>query len=110
VGWGVAQGRDPLTGSDRRPELVVTADQCDADVGKARWDVYPNTTSGFTAAPTPLTIPTARCNTPFDAFSAQSAMDFSILTLRPGKPQIVVFADQCDPSVGASRWDLYPLP
>jgi hypothetical protein len=94
---------------DGRPDLVVTSDACDAEVGAKRWDVYPAAEAGFTASPQSLAIPAARCSSPFDALSGDGSVTFSTLTLLPGKPRIVVFSDSCDATVGSSHWDFYPL-
>jgi hypothetical protein len=94
---------------DRRPALVVTADTCDASVGAMHWDVYANAGSGFAAAPAPLAIPAARCQTRFDALARSGSVSFSLTALRGKGPELVVSSDACDPSVGAAHWDIYPL-
>lgn len=96
---------------DGYPDLVVTTDECDADVGVSRWDVYGASASGFAAAPTSLGVPAPRCQQPFDAMSEPyGGASFSLLSLgAQSRPAILVYDDECDTEIGLSHWDAYRL-
>jgi len=97
-----------LTG-DGTSDLVVFGDHCDATVGQTHWDVYAGSASGFAAAPVPFAIPAPRCQIDFDEAAQDAAMSYSTMDLTAdGHPDLVVFSDQCDASVGQTHWDLYP--
>jgi len=94
--------------ADRRPDLVVTKDSCDADVGSKRWDVYAAGDGGFAKTPTPHTLPAARCAKPFDAFASSSEVAYLLFDVDADRrPDLVVTRDACDAEVGAKRWDVY---
>ena len=95
---------------DRRPDLVVTRDDCDADVGQVRWDVYEAGASGFNGTPAPLAVPSPRCNTPFDHLAGFEATTYGLTSMPKPTAALVVFSDDCDADVGASHWDIYTLP
>jgi hypothetical protein len=96
-----------LTG-DGILDFVVYRDDCDATVGATHWDVYPGSRSGFAASPRSFSIPAARCRTAFDALAATSAVGFATTDLTAdGVPDLVVYRDDCEPQVGATRWDVY---
>jgi hypothetical protein len=96
-----------LTG-DRRPDLVVHDDSCDESVGTKRWDVYAAGPSGFAAAPAPYALPAARCGSKFDALARNDALGFGLLDLScDRRPELVVYDDSCDETVGGKRWDVY---
>jgi hypothetical protein len=93
---------------DRKPDLVVTKDSCDPDVGTKRWDVYASTGKGFAKAPSALALPATRCSDPFDAASGFGAVSWSLMDVNADKrPDLVVTKDTCDADVGAKRWDVY---
>jgi len=91
-------------------DLVVTHDACDASVGATHWDVYPWSASGFPAAPHSFALPAARCGAAFDAMASESGgLGYAVVDLASsGKPDLVVFRDDCDTSVGTTHWDVYP--
>ena len=97
-----------LTG-DGTPELVVLSDSCDATVGSSHWDVYASNSTGLAAQPTPFAIPAARCQTHFDASASATAnAAYALLDLTGDRrPDLVVFSDTCDATVGNSHWDVY---
>lgn len=93
---------------DARPDLVVTADQCDATVGQTHWDVYLGSASGFAAAPISYSIPAPRCQRNFDALGGYGAVGYQVLDLDgDGRSELVVYHDDCDSTVGATHWDVY---
>ena len=100
-----------LTG-DGHADLVVLHDDCDATVGATHWDVYPWSPSGFADAPVPFSLPAARCHQPFDTIAADlggNAVSFAVLDLTgDARADLVVVRDQCDATVGATHWDVYP--
>ncbi len=95
---------------DKRSDLVVLRDDCDAPVGQSRWDVYAGSAAGFAAAPSPHTLPAMRCAAPWDAASqTYGAVHYSLLDAScDGFPDLIVTRDDCDSLVGQSRWDVYP--
>lgn len=97
---------------DGFPDLVVTTDECDANVGVTHWDVYSASASGFAAAPTSLGVPAPRCQQSFDAMSEPyGGASFSLLSLgAASRPALVVYDDECDTEIGMSHWDAYRLP
>jgi hypothetical protein len=97
-------------GGDGTPDLVVTRDGCDPDIGSSRWDVYVGGPTGFASAPQAYTLPAARCNTPFDAFANPNGLaSFTSLDLdHDGRLDLVVTYDDCDSTVGKTHWDYYP--
>jgi hypothetical protein len=106
----VSYGLMSLTG-DGMPDLVVTSDGCDEDVGLNHWDVYPSEAAGFAAVPTSFAIPAPRCDEWFDAVAkdgSYSAMGFLLVDLTgDGAPDLVVTSDECDAGVGESHWDVH---
>ena len=94
----------------KSPDLVVFKDACDASVGASHWDIYPWTPSGFAATPVPFAIPAPRCQTKFDvAVGGSGSVSFAAMDLRgAGHPELVVFRDACDATVGSAHWDIYP--
>jgi len=93
---------------DGRPDLVVHRDGCDDAVGKDHWDLYANDASRFAAAPTSFSLPAPRCAKKFDAPSGYGSLDYALLDLSAdGRPDLVVYADDCDHDVGGKRWDVY---
>jgi hypothetical protein len=107
----------PLTWSlldltcDGRPDLVVTSDDCDAELGLGRWDVYLGGGAGFAPQPQKLGIPAPRCQSKFDALAeVYGGANYSVLSLEgKQRPSLLVYADDCDTDVGVTRWDVYPL-
>ncbi|MCB9880141.1 MAG: hypothetical protein H6835_21310, partial [Planctomycetes bacterium] len=97
-----------LTG-DGAPDLIVTQDDCDPDVGSTRWDAYPGSAAGLAAAPTSLSLPAARCGVKFDKPARSSgALEYGLLDATgDGFPDLVVVQDDCDATVGATHWDVY---
>lgn len=99
---------------DRRPELVVSDDSCDGDIGGKRWDVYPGESSGFGVSAQSFALPAARCRTRFDKLgSGYGDVSYALLTLagdRTGRPSLVVHRDACDASIGRDHWDVYEAP
>jgi hypothetical protein len=96
-----------LTGGGN-PDLVVYQDQCDATVGQTHWDVYAWGPTGFAQAPSPFTIPAARCQTSFNEPSQDGAVSYGTMDLTTeGNPDLVVYQDQCDSTVGQTHWDVY---
>jgi hypothetical protein len=94
--------------ADGHPDIVVTADHCDSTVGQTHWDVYSWSTGGFSAAPSPFSVPAPRCQTDFNALAAASSVTYSTVDLTGSKrPDLVVYADPCDKTVGQSHWDVY---
>lgn len=91
-------------------DLVVTHDACDSSVGTTHWDVYPWSASGFAAAPQSFSLPAARCGVAFDATARDtSALSYAVVDLASsGEPDLVVFRDDCDSTVGTTHWDVYP--
>jgi hypothetical protein len=93
---------------DGHPDLVVTADDCDATVGQTHWDVYAWSPSGFATAPTSFAVPAPRCRASFDAPASVSAISYTTMDLTNGcQPSLVVYADDCDATVGQTHWDTY---
>jgi hypothetical protein len=106
IHWGLVD-----LSCDGYPDLVVTSDECDADVGMSRWDVYSASASGFAPAPTSLGVPAPRCQQSFDALSEPyGGASFSLLSLgAEARPAILVYDDECDTEIGLSHWDAYRL-
>jgi hypothetical protein len=96
--------------ADPRPDLVVYSDDCDTEVGTARWDVYPAGLTGFAAAPSSFALPAPRCGVAFDHLSLVNyPVDYALLDLAAdGRSDLVVHSDDCDAEVGTARWDVYP--
>jgi hypothetical protein len=99
-----------LSALSSKADLVVTRDACDASVGATHWDVYPWSASGFSAAPHSFALPAARCGAAFDALASETgALGYAVVDLASsGQPDLVVFRDDCDTSVGTTHWDVYP--
>ncbi|AKU95174.1 hypothetical protein AKJ09_01838 [Labilithrix luteola] len=96
-----------LTG-DGNLDLVVTEDDCNADVGRKYWDVYPWSSAGFAMVPTQFEIPAGRCNTTFDAFVGTQSVRWATTDITGDRhPDLIVTQDSCDGDVGTSRWDVY---
>ena len=94
---------------DGHPDLVVVQDMCDATVGQTHWDVYPWGASGFAPGPSPFTVPAPRCQTDFNAVAQEASVSYAAMGLASTcGPNLVVFQDQCDTTVGQSHWDVYP--
>lgn len=94
---------------DRAADLVVYRDACSAEIGRARWDVYPGGADGFAAAPSSYTLPAPRCGASFDALGKSGSVGYAMLDLtHDGRSDLVVFRDGCDASVGKDHWDVYP--
>jgi|GEM_PF-3045902 len=97
-----------MTG-DGHPDLVVFHDDCDATVGQTHWDVYPWTASGFSPSPTAFSVPAPRCQVSFDETEQTSSLWYSTMDVTgDGHPDLVVFHDDCDATVGSTHWDIYP--
>ena len=92
---------------DRRLDLVVTRDMCDATVGQSHWDRYAGGASGFTSAPSAFTVPAPRCQVSFDSTAAFGNIAFALMAQSCAPPSLVVTRDMCDAAVGVSRWDIY---
>ena len=106
-GGTIAYAAMDLTG-DGNPELVVFGDRCDTSTGQTHWDVYPWSTSGFAAAPTPFALPAPRCQIDFDEAAQDAAISYSTMALTAAcGVDLVVFGDQCDATVGQTHWDVY---
>jgi hypothetical protein len=96
------------TNADRRPDIVVTADACDGDVGTKHWDVYRASETGFAKTPVAFTLPAARCGTAFDRLARTEGVLFTLLDLDADRrPDLVVTSDTCDEDVGTKHWDVY---
>ncbi|MCG3174580.1 MAG: hypothetical protein GMKNLPBB_02825 [Myxococcota bacterium] len=95
--------------NDRRPDLVVTAENCSIEVGDTHWDVYNGGAAGFTVTPRRFTIPPARCSTKFNRIvNPSSVLRHHLNTINCDLiPELVVVSDECDSEVGVSRWDIY---
>lgn len=94
--------------ADRRPDLVVTSDRCDDEIGTKRWDVYLASASGFAKTPTPFALPAARCSEPFDALAGSGNVAYTMLDANADRrPDLVVTSDRCDDEIGTKRWDVY---
>jgi hypothetical protein len=106
VEWGLVD-----LSCDGRPDLVVTADDCAADVGLSHWDVYLGEGSGFAAAPASLGVPAPRCQAKFDSMAdVYGGAPYALLSLgKAMRPSLVVYDDDCDADVGLARWDAYRL-
>jgi hypothetical protein len=97
-----------LTG-DGHADLVVFQDGCDATVGHTHWDVYPWSKSGFAAAPSAFSVPAPRCQVAFDQAAQDASVSYATMALTAGgHPDLVVFQDGCDATVGHTHWDVYP--
>ncbi|MCB9742328.1 MAG: VCBS repeat-containing protein [Alphaproteobacteria bacterium] len=105
-----------LTG-DGKPDLVVT-DNCDVQgVGDDRWDVYPNTGSGFSGTATSWSLPAGAASWDdwMDATAESSSSECTrseftaFLTDMDGDSRVdLVVSDSCDvQGVGQDRWDVY---
>jgi hypothetical protein len=93
---------------DGRADLVVYKDACDATVGNTHWDVYPWTVSGFEATPIPFAVPAPRCQVSFDKASQDAQLSYATMSVtQDDRPDLVVFKDGCDATVGTTHWDLY---
>ena len=110
----VASGLGKLTwtlldlGGGHAPELMVTSDGCDADVGKKHWDAYAWSASGFAASPRSISLPAPRCERPFSSVAGTGALSYGLFSLTAAcVAQIVVTDDTCDEDVGTKRWDVY---
>lgn len=65
--------------------------------------------TGFEAAPEPYKVPAARCQATFDAFGKSSPLAYAALDLTGSDaPDLVLFQDTCDKTVGKTHWDVYP--
>jgi hypothetical protein len=93
---------------DGHADLVVYEDACDATVGKTHWDVYAWSSAGFDATPAPFTVPAPRCADAFDAPAGNDAVGYTTMDLTgDGHPDLVVYDDTCDATVGQTHWDVY---
>ena len=64
--------------------------------------------SGFSAVPVSFTVPAARCQASFQEAAADGPITYDTLALTGGgHPDLVVYRDQCDPTVGQTHWDIY---
>jgi len=94
----------------RGPDLLVTSDACDADVGRTHWDRYPWSESGFAATPTPYALPSPRCDRAFDALGSSQTTTLAWTTTDlsgDGRADLVVTSDACDADVATAHWDVY---
>lgn len=95
-------------GGDRRPDLVVHEDVCDASIGRSRWDVHVAGDSGFAAGPVAFSLPAPRCDEPFFDLHGNASVGYGLVDLTcDGRPELVVHRDACDADVGKLRWDTY---
>lgn len=95
-------------GGGHAPELLVTSDGCDADVGKKRWDAYAWSESGFAASPRSIAVPAPRCDRPFSEVAGTGPLTYGLFPLTAAcVSQLVVTSDGCDTDVGKKRWDVY---
>src|SRR5580704_12724649 len=96
--------------SDVHPDLVVFSNTCDATVGQTHWDVYPWRPGGFAPQPTPFAIPASICQVSFDAAaSSDGNVSYATMDLTSDvHPDLVVFSNTCDATVGQTHWDVYP--
>ena len=102
---------------DGLADLVVTYNCDDPEVGELRWDVYPNTGSGFASSAESWTIPgdAYREDHPFSNLGGGAYCSYG--SLQPaysttdlsgdGLADLVVTYNCDDPAVGALRWDVY---
>jgi len=93
---------------DQRPELVVSHDECDAEIGASHWDLYQGGGGGFVLAPSALALPAGRCQSRWDALSSQATVHHAVASLDTRDAALLVTKDGCDDAAGASRWDRYP--
>jgi hypothetical protein len=95
---------------DGRPDLVVTRDGCDEQIGAQRWDGYVASNDGFAKAPATLTLPAARCGDRFDALGKNDHIQYSLIDVgADGRGDLVVSSDTCDETVGKDHWESYAL-
>lgn len=95
-------------GGGRHPELLVTSDACDAELGTKRWDAYAWSDAGFVTKPRAVTVPAPRCESAFDRLAGAGQLGFATLALtKPCLTEIVVTHDACDRELGAARWDVH---
>jgi hypothetical protein len=93
---------------DGLPDLVVFSDACDATVGQTHWDVYLRGSMGLAAAPSPYAVPAPRCQASFSAPAGGAPVGYALLDATgDGLPDLVVFSDACDATVGQTHWDVY---
>ena len=94
---------------DKFPDLVVTRDGCDTQVGASRWDVYSGSASGFSTTPANLAVPAPRCGSQFDGTSkSSSSLRYGMVSWLPtDRLGLLVSRDGCDATVGAAHWDYY---
>ncbi|MCK6520185.1 hypothetical protein L6R49_01985 [Myxococcota bacterium] len=110
-----------LTG-DGLPDLVVTLDQVDAQVGNKYWLVYKGGASGFSTTATKWTLPTVAGDfSGWGAFYATSVSGYnrwvgsetkylyaSTMDLTgDGGPDLTLTLDQVDEDVGNNHWLVY---
>ena len=111
-----------LTG-DRKPDLVLTDDGCryDLELGASKWNLFPNTGSGFGPAQAfrlPAPASAGRGSRPFtkisqiDAACTNNSAKYGYTTMDltgDGKPDLVLTRDACtDPAVGKTKWTVFP--
>ncbi len=96
-------------GGDAIPDLVVHRDDCDADVGKTRWDVYTGSAAGLAPSPAAFSIPAPRCGVAFDDIARiGGGLKYALLDVTGDElADLVVHQDDCDASVGKTHWDVY---
>ncbi|MEZ4221293.1 MAG: hypothetical protein R3B13_10200 [Polyangiaceae bacterium] len=94
---------------DGLSDLVVVQDDCDASVGQTHWDAYAGSPTGFSVAPSAFSLPAPRCAVNWDDPAKLSgAVRYSLLDAScDGFLDLIVTRDDCDASVGQSRWDVY---
>lgn len=102
-------GLRDMTG-DGWVDIVVYDEGCDENIGSTRWDVYAGGKNGFEKRPTEWSLPTTRCNDPFDALaSTRGEVEYTLMDFTgDGASDLVVVDEDCDEAIGRSRWDLYP--
>jgi len=106
---GASYALTDLTG-DAVPDLVVFDDACDASIGTTHWEVYAGSPTGFAAAPTSFALPAALCQTSWDQLSQGSSTgaSYTLANLEGGAvPDLVVFDDACDATIGTTHWEVY---
>jgi hypothetical protein len=97
-----------LTG-DALVDLVVASGAGQANIGTTAWLVYPNTGTGFAAAPIEWPLPAlgaAWANAPVDPFT--NGVNYALIDMTGDRrPDMVVASGAGQPNVGTTAWLVY---
>jgi hypothetical protein len=105
-----------MTG-DRMPDLVVHDEPClSGPLGRARWDVYVNTGTGFASTPTPWPLPQFWNDATFDPF--RLTWNYAECGSGPGhfiqdvtgdrRPDLIILDEPCRTGdLGRTHWDVF---